>query len=304
MPDIKNHLKTPAVTVPVLATAVMLILRLCGKFVIGNMGENENPLLTISILQLIIFILPCIFYYLLKGRRLETDPFFYVVRPKHIIFVLVSALVLLCGTLLIKYGQYTLFDEMYSTNGLVDSVVNNTASYSGSGIIIAYVIIPAVTEELFYRGIILSEYRPYGSVNAVIVSALCFAFMHFSFDNFLLYLFAGLVLGMVAVVTRSLLASVILHVLSNLLSLYGSDSFLRITIQKSGEIFMGFLLVVLFALSIILLLSRLDQVYSDYAEKPPVSGLPANSKDNVLKVFFSPAFLALVAVFVALTAFM
>ena len=67
---------------------------------------------------------------------------------------------------------------------------------------------------------------------------------------------------------------------------------------------MGFLLVVLFALSIILLLSRLDQVYSDYAEKPPVSGLPANSKDNLLKVFFSPAFLALIAVFVALTAFM
>lgn len=40
MPDIKNHLKTPAVTVPVLAAAVMLILRLCGKFVIGNMGSH------------------------------------------------------------------------------------------------------------------------------------------------------------------------------------------------------------------------------------------------------------------------
>lgn len=303
MSDIRSHLKTPSITVPCLAAAVMIILRLCGRFVIGNMTEESDPLLTVSVLQLVIFILPCIFYYLLKGRRLETDPFFYMVRPSHFIFVIVSALTLLCGTLLIKYGQFILFDEMYSTDGLVDSAISGSGTTSGAGLIVAYVIIPAISEELFYRGVILSEYRPYGSVNAVIVSAFCFAFMHFSFDNFLLYLFAGLILGMVAVVTRSLLASVLLHVLSNLLSLYGSDSFLRITIQKSGEVFMGFLLVALFGLSLVFLLSRLEQVYSAYAEKPPVSALPASSKDNILKVFFSPAFLALVAVFVVLTAF-
>lgn len=290
-------------TVPCLAAGVMLILRLCSRFAAGTLAESENLLLTVSVLQLAVFVLPCILYYLLKGRKLETDPFFHIVRPNHFVFVIVSALVLICGTLLIKYGQYILFDEMYTTEGLVQSAVSDTQNYSGAGIILAYVLIPAVSEELFFRGIILSEYRPYGSVNAVIISALCFAFVHFSFENFPLYLFAGIILGMVAVVTRSLLASLILHIMSNFISLYGSDSFLRITIQKSGEFFMGFLLIALFGLSLIFLLLRLEQVYSAYAEKPPVSALPANSRDNVLKVFFSPAFLALIAVFVVLTAF-
>ena len=303
MPEIRNNLKSPVVTVPFLAAAVMIILRLCGRFVIGNMGESENPLLTVSVIQLVVFILPCILYYLLKGRRLETDPFFYMVRPGHIIFVLVSALVLLCGTLLIKYGQFVLFDEMYSTDGIVDTVITGEENYTGAGLIIAYVVIPAITEELFYRGIIISEYRPYGSANAVLISALCFAFMHFSFENFLFYFFSGIILGMVVVVTRSLFASVLLHMLSNLLSLYGSDNFLRITIQKSGEYFMGFLLVALFGISLAILLSRLEQVYQNYAEKPPVTSLPASSKENILKVFFSPAFLALIAVFVVFTAF-
>ncbi len=303
MSGIKNQLKSPAMTVPCLTAGIMLILRLCGKFAVKSLTEASDPLLTVSILQLAIFILPCIFYYLLKGRRLETDPFFHVVRPAHFVFVIVSALVLLCGTLLIKYGQFILFDEMYTTGGLIQSVVDKTVSYSGAGIILAYVIIPAVSEELFFRGVILSEYRPYGSVNAVLISALCFTFVHFSFENFPLYFFAGIILGMVAVVTRSLLASLLLHILSNLIALYGSDSFLRITIQKSGEVFMGFLLIALFGLSLVFLLLRLEQVYSAYAEKPPVSALPANSRDNILKVFFSPAFLALIAVFVVLTAF-
>lgn len=303
MSELKNHIKTPAVTVPLLAAGVMVILRLSGRFIASGNTEIQNPLLTVSVLQLVVFILPCILYYLLKGRKLETDPFFHIIRPNHIIFVVVSALLLICGTLLIKYGQYVLFDEMYTTGGIADSVITDSTEYTGTGIIFAYVIVPAVCEELFYRGIILSEYRPYGSVNAVIISALCFAFMHFSFKNFLMYLFAGLVLGMVAVITRSLLASVLLHMLSNFITLYGSDSFLRITIQKSGEFFMGFLLMALFGLALVFLLSRIEQIYSAYSEKPPVRELPANSKDNVLKVFFSPAFLALIAVFVVLTAF-
>ncbi len=296
-------LKNPLVTVPCLAAAVMVLLRLCGKFVVGNMKENDNVLLTATILQLVIFILPSIFYYLIKGKRLETDPFFHMIKPSHIVFVIVSALVLLCGLLLMKYGQYVLFDEMFASQSLMDSAVTEGGELNGIGVFIAYVFIPAISEEVFYRGVILSEYKIYGSVNAVVFSALCFAFMHFSFENFFVYFFAGLVLGMVAVVTRSLLSSVLLHMLSNLISLYGSDGFLRITIQKSGEFFMGFLLLALFGLSVVFLLSRLEQVYSSYAEKPPIETIPASSKDNLLRVFFSPAFLVLIAIFAAITAF-
>ena len=304
MSETASGLKSPAITVPCLVAGVMAILRFCVKYALRNVSEGTDILLTVSVIQLVIFILPCILYYLLKRRRLETEPFFHLIKPNHLVFVIVSALFLVCGILLAKYCQIVIFDDISSTSGFNEVLASGGKELSTAGVFLSCAVIPAVCEELFYRGVGLSEYRVYGSANAVLVSALCFAFLHFSFRNFVLYFFAGLVLGMVAVVTRSLLASVLLHLLSNTLSLYGSDYFLRVTVQKSGEFFMGFLLIALFGLSAVFLLSRLEHVYITYAERPPVGSLPPRSRDHFLRVFFSPSFLVLIAVFIVFTAFL
>ena len=173
---------------------------------------------------------------------------------------------------------------------------------------VLYAILVAVVaplcEEFFFRGVVLAEYRQFGSFNAVMFSSLCFAMLHFSIENLPLYLFSGIMLGLVCSVCRSIFASIVLHMVSNAMSIYLSDLFIRVTIQKSGAFFVGFVLAVLFALSLIIMISRLERIYINYAKKPPTDRIPPRSIDNLVYVYLSPAFFLLIAIFVLMTVFM
>lgn len=76
-------------------------------------------------------------------------------------------------------------------------------------------VIPAISEELIYRGIILNGLRKFGSAVAVFVSAIIFTIAHGSLMQFLYQFALGVVLGYVVVKTGSVVASIILHFLNN-----------------------------------------------------------------------------------------
>ena len=97
---------------------------------------------------------------------------------------------------------------------------------------------------------------------------------------------------------------IVLHVVSNAMSIYLSDLFIRVTIQKSGAFFVGFVLAMLFAVSLMLMTGRLERIYSGYAQKPPEEGLPPRSVEHLVFVYLSPAFFLLVIVFVLMTIFL
>ncbi|MBR0231766.1 MAG: CPBP family intramembrane metalloprotease [Clostridia bacterium] len=290
-------MQSPAFTTPLLVIFVIVAMHF-SRYALANLSEKTNVVLAIGVIQLAVLALPCMIYYLVKGRKLSSPVMFFSGRGVNALFVLFAALFFVSGMLLIKY--------LYFINGgTVASLVNY---YGGAGtlentghaeIIISLIIIPAVCEELFFRGIVYSEYRRYGSANAIIVSALCFAALHFSVQNFFVYLFAGLLLGFVTAITRSCLPSIALHLLSNTLSIYASDAFLRVTVVKNGAYFIGFVLIILTAVTFALMLSRVESICYKYANDPPVEAIPPKSSENVWRVFLSPTFLLLAGVFVA-----
>ena len=291
-------IKTPAVTTPLLVIFVIVAMHF-SRYALNNLSEKTNVVLAIGVIQLAVLALPCMIYYLVKGRKLSSPVMFFSGRGVNALFVLFAALFFVSGMLLIKYFYFI-------NGGTVASLVNyygdGAGTLEGTGhaeIIISLIIIPAVCEELFFRGIVYSEYRRYGAANAIIISALCFAALHFSLQNFFVYLFAGLLLGFVTAITRSCLPSIALHLLSNTLSIYASDAFLRVTVVKNGAYFIGFVLIILTAVTFALMLSRVESICYKYANDPPVEAIPPKSSENVLKVFLSPSFLLLVGVFVA-----
>lgn len=296
----KEKLKSPAITAPLLVVGIILVMQL-SRFALDNLDESTNVFVAVGVIQLIALGLPCIIYYLLKNKRLNDPIYGLSTRGPQILFVIFAAMFFVCGTLLIKY--------FYILNGGVDAAVVNfygdltgtTENTSTLIIVLSFVVIPAVCEELFFRGIIFSEYRGYGTANAVIISAVCFAMLHFSITNFFIYLFAGLLFGFVTAMTRSIIPSIALHLLSNYLSIFVSDAFLRITVVKNGAYFIGFLLVVATCLTFILLLSRVETVCIGYSDNPPVEAIPPKSTEHFKEVVFSPTFLLLIIVFVAVT---
>jgi sodium transport system permease protein len=76
--------------------------------------------------------------------------------------------------------------------------------------------IPAICEELAFRGFILSGCRSLGnSRRAIVVSAILFGFVHFPLQQSISAFVAGLVLGYLAVRSGSLLPGVVFHFLNN-----------------------------------------------------------------------------------------
>lgn len=107
--------------------------------------------------------------------------------------------------------------------------------YSGAPIdiilmLIRIAVIPAILEELMFRGVILSSLKPCGNTLAIVVSSILFSFMHANFAQIPFALLVGLMLGFIAVKTNSLLISMILHFTNNLWSCV-----LTIIVEEIGE---------------------------------------------------------------------
>ncbi len=84
--------------------------------------------------------------------------------------------------------------------------------------LISTAIIPAVFEELFFRGCLLSNLLPFGRTGAIFLSAFCFSMMHGSPHKFLHTFCTGLILGAVYVYYRSIWPGTLIHFCNNLLS--------------------------------------------------------------------------------------
>ncbi len=296
------YIKSSAFTTPLLILFVITVMQL-SKYALGNLNEDTNIFVAVGVIQLAALGLPCILYYLLKGKKLS-EPMYLVSRSgPQLFFLIFAAMFFISGMLFIKYFYFVNRNTVASITNFYQDFSGTTQGTRPLEIILSLIVIPAVCEEFFFRGIVFSEYRKYGTANAVIISALGFAILHFSVENFFIYLFAGLLLGFVTAMTRSIFPSIMLHLLNNTLSIYASDSFLRITVVKNGAYFVGFVLIVLTGVSLILMLSRTESILRYYAEKPPTEALPQKSVNHWPKVFFSPTFILLVVAFICYTMF-
>ena len=76
-------------------------------------------------------------------------------------------------------------------------------------------LLPAVVEEIFYRGVILNGLKRLGKWTAILISAAAFSLMHGNLYQ-LPYTFGlGVLLGYIAFETGSLLPTILIHFLSN-----------------------------------------------------------------------------------------
>jgi membrane protease YdiL (CAAX protease family) len=109
--------------------------------------------------------------------------------------------------------------------------------------------LPAIFEELFFRGVVLRAYERRSPVTAVIMSSLIFAIMHGNLQQLVYAFLLGIILGTVTILTDSLLASVLMHFTLNGISVIISYTPVQEQVLAFGESHYGiFLLLVLLAL--------------------------------------------------------
>lgn len=79
-------------------------------------------------------------------------------------------------------------------------------------------VLPAVSEELMFRGLIFTEFKKTSPLWAVLLSAGLFGILHGNLNQFTYTIMAGFLLVVLVVATGSLFSSIIVHCLINLRS--------------------------------------------------------------------------------------
>lgn len=114
-----------------------------------------------------------------------------------------------CFTSLLDSIGYNLTDLPFEINTPLMLVVA----------IVLLCLVPAVLEELLFRGIILQGLRKYGDKKAIILSSVLFCLVHLSAEQFIFPLIFGMVMAYIVIKTGSIISSMIIHFTSNTFSI-------------------------------------------------------------------------------------
>jgi len=287
---------------PILVLAVYILLFISGYINIELLQYKDNIYLSLIVIQIVIFILPGIFYCKIKGegyfKRLRLSFF----APSKILFLLSALLVLFFGSALIKLALYYLgvgenIFSLYNTYVPPEEISISSIAY----IILTFALLPAVTEEFLFRSILIAEYEESGIFCAVAMSSLLFAMLHFNLSQFPIYLFGGIVFALTAIITGSVFASIILHTANNILGIFLEDYLMRFIEQPQSEVFYSFSLIILFMLSLFLFLSGAEKIYYVYGlngkDSPPEYETTESKPKLFLEALIAPTFLFCILVY-------
>lgn len=232
---------------PTLASFVLL-------FVFRLLGNREalSGRIWFSLLGLLAaLLLPSLVFLFLRGRGYTRVLALRMPRKGHIGFLVCVFFALFSGAMLLSI----LFGGTSSLGNSSTAFESASANGPWATVLMWLVlaILPALLEELFFRGVMLAEYERRGAVRGVLMTALLFALCHFDIRNLPVYLFTGALLALTRFATDSLFATVILHALYNTVSLFG-QRYLNALYDFTGnlELFI-FLLILIFLVSTIFL---------------------------------------------------
>ena len=289
---------------------VFTLLYLVGFIPTDRLGMDENPYLAVVVLQLVIYAVPAAFYCRLRGRGFSAKLRLRLPKFGHALYLLYAAVFLIGGSTLISMGLYALFPESFAAGSseAYTEFARNTGIFDGLYMIMTFAILPAVTEELLFRGITAGGYESMGVPTAVVISSLAFAMSHFSFVRFPVYFFSGVVLAGVMYATRSLPASMLVHTINNAFVLF-FEKFVRHIVEKRSISMILFLIIVGFLtlIAAVLMCWEAGNLYTGYARENIPSDYAVRRKGGsglaLAQSLFSPAFLAVVVLYVAAVLF-
>ena len=194
--------------------------------------------LVLDIAYLFIFLLPVMFFYGIS-KNVKNHPMDLTLRMPERKPLFSYVAIIFSGLAVVIVMSYVnriiipipptvsldLFQNIKSTKAYVYAL-----SFFGSA------VVPAFAEELLFRGLIISNLKPYSRIGAVAVSAVAFGLMHQNPIQIIYATAAGVVLAMVYLKTESIWCCIALHFVNNFVSiaqsiavsLFGRDSVILI----------------------------------------------------------------------------
>lgn len=176
------------------------------------------PLAVEAITETVVFLLPLAVFGFLGRQSCPLRLRLRFNRFRFIPFVLCASVAVSLFSFFANYVGAGLLAGIFPGAGSGQSL-SHYGGVPGWLLALALALLPALVEELFFRGGLLSGLEEWGQPAAILISALCFAMVHGSAVNFLGPLAAGLVFGYLTAVTDSIWPAVAGHLIHNLIFL-------------------------------------------------------------------------------------
>lgn len=163
----------------------------------------------------IAFVIVFAWYYMHRNKQpMLTKPSKPTIKyVGYCVLIGIASLFLLSGVL--NYFQLMLDKLNYSVSTLTYEI-NSPLTYIIS--LISLAVLPAVCEELIFRGIITTALKQKGETFAIFMSSAMFAIFHFSPSQLIYPMCFGLILSIVYLRTRNIIFPILLHFINNALS--------------------------------------------------------------------------------------
>ena len=206
----------------VIALAISLLALITDRFIHPFAGELLSPV----IMQLITLLVPSYIVMLLlypKKKPLEVFSAlgFGKIRAKNVFFVIFTALFTSCASLTLTLLLGGAFDASEGMTLLgTFTAGKNEFTYSYPYLLFTYVLLPAILEEIFFRGVVFKPLERIGFVYAAICSSVLCAVFSMSLGGFIPTLFFGLMMAFVMYTTKSLFSCIAVHLLFNTYRLF------------------------------------------------------------------------------------
>lgn len=156
-------------------------------------------------------------YYALKRRTPFTLPY---CKPHNKRSFGLLIIIGVAGSFLANY-VVAIFAAILSAGGLemVSPQYDTPETIIGKILYVVYIsVVPAMTEEFAFRGVIMQPLRKYGDKFAIVMSALVFGLMHGNAVQAIFAFIVGLIIGYAVVVTGSMWTGVVIHFCNNFVS--------------------------------------------------------------------------------------
>lgn len=262
------RLKTSFIT-PVFVLILYVMTALSGLIDFDAITSTENSYLVAVIMQLLILVLPGVFFCRLKGTGYVSKMNFRLFTPGKLGFILIAAVSAIGLSMIIRMIQILALGASefnFSVLNLfypAESAVFTDTLY----VTVTFALLPAICGEFIFRGIVLSEYCEggYGAVCSSLISAAMFAMLHFSLGQFPVFFAVGLILSAVTLITQSIVASMITHFLFNLYIVFGEKYLLTLISSPESLSLLIFLMVTVTLLALLLTLGEAERIYHGYA---------------------------------------
>ena len=154
-------------TAPLVVIVVMFLVGASRFLDLAALSFHENICLAVIVIEFVTIVVPTVFYARLRGDRFVSRMRLRAFGPDKLFVIILAAVTLFFADVLLKLGLHAVgaVSEDYSIYTYYFRGTGETVDFVYS--LITFVVIPSVSEELLFRGVLIPEYEDNGGCRDV-----------------------------------------------------------------------------------------------------------------------------------------